>query len=332
MTNAPHCVAAGMWLLHTTKHTLEYFPAPPAEYAILSHVWEKTELTFQQVKESAIPNAKVNGACRYAAHEGFHWLWVDTCCIDKTNSTELSEAINSMFSWYATATICYAYLADVQTPRRSNEYTSRFRSSRWHTRGWTLQELLAPAEVRFLSSEWEYIGDKTLLAPLLEEITGIEADILVHGGAFSSISIADRMSWASHRVTTRPEDEAYCLMGIFNVNIPIIYGEGRRAFRRLQEEIMRTSPDHTLFMWGLPIAPSSTICLCSDSPSVPRPEDANLLALSPQVFSRPGHGSSHSVATSPEVIPYSSFMSTLESLIRRPMLRGGDNPSPRVSE
>ncbi|KAI0683514.1 heterokaryon incompatibility protein-domain-containing protein [Earliella scabrosa] len=311
-----------MWLMHTKKFHLQYFPAPPAEYAILSHVWGEREATFQDVQAGDNPYyTKLHGARQHAASEGLEWIWIDTCCIDKSNSTELSEAINSMFAWYAAATVCYVYLADVPTPHRSKDLTSSFRCSRWCTRGWTLQELIAPTEVRFLSAGWIYIGNKTMLAPLLEEVTGIPQHVLKHGD-FSSVPVADRMSWASHRVTTRPEDEAYCLMGLFNVNIPIIYGEGRRAFRRLQEEIMRTSPDHTLFTWGPSIPLSSKLCLCARNPLGLYGASSNLLASAPSAFSHcvaPDRGSeSGRRSSSPATVSYPHYMDTLRLLMKQP--------------
>ena len=310
-----------MYLIHTRRLRLQYFSAPPAEYAILSHVWTNRELSFQEAQrytgESPSLGAnggKVQAACRYAVSEGFEWLWVDTCCIDKTNSNDLSEAINCMYSWYASATVCYAYLADVPTVRRTADYASSFVKSKWHTRGWTLQELIAPAEVRFLSAQWKYIGNKALLAPLLQQITGIPDHILEHGD-LSSTSLAERLSWASQRSTTRQEDEAYCLMGLFNVNIPVIYGEGRRAFRRLQEEIVRTSPDQTLFAWGRPMAPSSTICLCTEGAAPPYGQDSNLLASGPSSF---GGGNGGSFRGPPRSLSFASFLQTLEVLLKRP--------------
>ena len=162
----------------------------------------------------------------------------DLCCIDKTSSAELSEAINSMYRWYQESGVCYAYLADVPP--------NAFSKSRWFTRGWTLQELIAPSTVIFLDQKWQEIGTKSSLQRVISEITGIPTDILL-GGDLEDASIAQRMSWASKRETTRVEDAAYCLMGIFSIHMPMLYGEGERAFIRLQEEIMRVSDDHSLF-------------------------------------------------------------------------------------
>ncbi|KAB5566995.1 heterokaryon incompatibility protein-domain-containing protein [Coniochaeta sp. 2T2.1] len=186
--------------------------------------------------------------------DGLSYLWVDTCCIDKTSSAELSEAINSMYAWYRNSTVCYAYLSDVPplSPSGAPPHvisSSPFRRSRWFKRGWTLQELLAPKFLTFFSSDWSEISTKQLLVPLIQEITGIHATYLLRTKHITSASVAERMSWVSDRTTTRPEDVAYCLLGVFDVHMPLIYGEGARAFVRLQEEIIRISEDHSIFAW-----------------------------------------------------------------------------------
>ncbi|KAM5531373.1 hypothetical protein V8D89_014966 [Ganoderma adspersum] len=190
---------------------------------------------------------KIRLACKTAGRRGFRYIWIDSCCIDKMNSAEWSEAINSMYAWYRDAKICFAFLADIPT---GSQPSARFNTSRWFTRGWTLQELIAPHNVVFLSEEWEYLGSKHSLAPFLQQITGINQDVLRHKVSLDQVSVAKRMSWASKRETTRLEDEAYSLLGIFDIHMPALYGEGRRAFRRLQEEILRRIPDQSLFAWG----------------------------------------------------------------------------------
>ena len=160
-----------------------------------------------------------------------------------------------MYRWYQNATVCYVYLSDVA----SHDRTEEFASSRWFTRGWTLQELIAPMSVRFYTRTWEFIGTKSTMCQNLCEITGIETYILT-GGDLESVSVARRMSWASRRKTSRVEDIAYCLLGIFDVNIPLIYGEGLNAFQRLQEAIMLKTHDQSLFAWGrLVDSPSGVI-------------------------------------------------------------------------
>ncbi|PIL33598.1 hypothetical protein GSI_04221 [Ganoderma sinense ZZ0214-1] len=253
-----------MWLLSTDRAELHHFPFPNAVaggYAVLSHTWGNREQTFQDtqaLRERCVRTGenprdlssnKVRESCILAERHGYKWIWNDTCCIDKTSSTELSEAINSMFVWYSFAEVCFAYLGDVDSNCQLDAPGSAFRTARWHTRGWTLQELISPFLVIFVSGDWKIIGEKQELAPLLEEITGVRRQVLMGEMHYSVPSIAERMSWASQRNTTRVEDEAYCLMGLFNVNMPTIYGEGRQAFQRLQQEIMKQSIDTSLFAW-----------------------------------------------------------------------------------
>jgi hypothetical protein len=172
-----------------------------------------------------------------------------SCCIDKTSSAELTEAINAMFRWYKNAVVCYVYLSDVAWNTDEAIMTEMLRHSRWFTRGWTLQELIAPHCIEFYSRDWRKLATKAELCNLLSSITGIDVPIF-KGADLADISIARRMSWASHRKTTRIEDIAYCLLGIFDINLPLIYGEGTKAFRRLQEAIMGTTHDQSLFAWG----------------------------------------------------------------------------------
>ena len=254
-----------MWLLSTDRAELHPFTdhfAVDGGYAILSHTWGPNEQTFQDLQalraecERTGKNPrdcaqeKIRMSCVLAEKHGYQWVWIDTCCIDKTSSSELSEAINSMFNWYASAEVCYAYLEDVPPNCKIKARDSAFRKARWHTRGWTLQELIAPHVVIFLSSDWQPLGTKLELASLLSKITGIRTHVLMHKYRFDLVTVAQRMSWASKRQTTRVEDEAYCLMGLFNINMPTIYGEGREAFQRLQQEIMKTTFDTSIFVWG----------------------------------------------------------------------------------
>ena len=266
-----------MRLLHT--ETAEFVDFPDElklpKFAILSHTWDlQGEQSYQDLKQvvqeggplsaedsgtSSSPpttwndpavSSKVRMACATARAHGYRYIWIDSCCIDKTSSAELSEAINSMYRWYGRAAVCYAFLADVSHDDVAHATGSQFRRSKWFTRGWTLQELIAPRNVVFLSQTWQVLGSKSNLALLLEEITGIEHAVLTHDKHLSTISVAARMSWASRRTTTRLEDEAYSLLGIFDINMPTLYGEGRRAFMRLQEEILKYIPDQSLFAWG----------------------------------------------------------------------------------
>ncbi|KAI0846299.1 HET-domain-containing protein [Daldinia vernicosa] len=236
-------------------------------YAILSHTWEDDEITFNDIENDKTTYAsaktaaahaslsKILGACSQAAADGYEYIWIDSCCIDKRSSSELSEAINSMFAWYHDADICYAFLLKAPNELATIEAKAEFATNKWFTRGWTLQELLAPKDVIFFSGDWVPIGEKKFLCLLLAEITGVDFKILLGDEPLDSASIARRMSWAAQRVTTRPEDKAYCLMGIFSVNMPMLYGEGgEKAFLRLQEEIMKQSDDESLFAWVNPHA------------------------------------------------------------------------------
>jgi hypothetical protein len=181
--------------------------------------------------------------------DGLEYAWIDTCCIDKTNAVELSEAINSMFQWYSNASICYTYLSDVPTGDDVRDPSSKFFSSRWFRRGWTLQELLAPRELQFFSSTWSFLGTRSELSVMVQNITGIPRPFLLGWASLQEASVAQRMSWAAMRVTKRKEDVAYCLLGIFGVMMPMIYGEGDQAFRRLQEEIMKHTRDDSILAW-----------------------------------------------------------------------------------
>ncbi|OJT01795.1 Vegetative incompatibility protein HET-E-1 [Trametes pubescens] len=256
-----------MWLLNTKTAVLQQFPSSKdVRYAIVSHVWqqEPKEQTFHEVrlilaqcKESgadpmSLLSRKIQGCCTMAAQAGYEWLWLDAVCIDHNSSAELSEAINSMFTWYADAQVCYAYLHDVGDDEDPSAESSAFRRSVWHTRGWTLQELLAPACVIFLSKTWHTLGSKHSLVVALSEVSRIKRDVLTRSRLdwLEGVSVAERMSWAAHRRTTRVEDRAYSLMGIFGINMPTIYGEGPRAFMRLQEEILQRIPDQSIFAWG----------------------------------------------------------------------------------
>ncbi|KAK5106082.1 hypothetical protein LTS08_000198 [Lithohypha guttulata] len=235
---------------------VEYAEHLSPRYGILSHRWQDQEVSYPDVingrakLKKGFP--KLLEFCKRCTEDGLSLAWIDTCCIDKSSSAELSEAINSMYRWYQNATICYAYLSDVEAAK--NDLTSddgdlsNFSTSEWFARGWTLQELIAPGEVRFYDRDWQRLGTKYKLSTHISMATGIPRDVL-YGEDPRHYCIAQRMSWAAKRKTTRVEDQAYALMGLFDVNMPMLYGEGEKAFVRLQEEIMKYSADHSIFAW-----------------------------------------------------------------------------------
>ena len=219
---------------------------PP--YAILSHTWiaDAEEVTLADLvtgdSEAKHGYKKIRFCGQQAQQDGLQYFWVDTCCIDKTDKVELSHAIRSMFRWYQNAARCYVYLSDVSTGKRTfnnvkSTWEPAFRSSRWFTRGWTLQELLAPSTVEFFSREWEKLGDKRSLKWLIHKITSISLEAL-DGAPLSQFSVDKRLRWKGDRETKREEDAWYSLSGIFGVEIAPAYSEGAAsAFRRLMDEI-----------------------------------------------------------------------------------------------
>jgi heterokaryon incompatibility protein (HET) len=240
-------------------------------YAILSHTWgaDTEEVSFKDMMDGTGKRKtgyeKIRFCAEQAGRDGLQFFWIDTCCIDKSSSAELQEAINSMFRWYRDAAKCYVYLADVSRPTLGTDVKSSqlpwelsLRKSRWFTRGWTLQELVAPAVVEFFSEEGEQLGNKKSLERHIHEVTGIPVKAL-RGSPLSDFSIPERMLWAEKRETTRKEDKAYSLLGIFDVYMPLIYGEGREnAFKRLREEMDKASkgkymPSRRLHSYGMKV-------------------------------------------------------------------------------
>ena len=354
------------------------------KYAILSHTWGKEGVTFQDFKD--LPSiqhkegwSKIENAVRLTQEDGLDYLWVDTCCIDKTSSAELQEAINSMYRWYEDSAVCYAFLRDLRCPRMTDSWfipdsvsaqvtrhqspasqesqstldefsdssdpeiitdaiikdgTERARDnallndeffsekqatkqivepktpssslskhlthSRWFTRGWTLQELVAPRAIRFFDRDYKFVGEKGELSETIMLRTGID-DLLLKGHGFMSrFSVAQRMSWAAGRQTSRIEDRAYSLLGIFGVNMPMIYGEGANAFERLQEEIIKASDDDSIFAW--------------ESLETYRHRIPLLLALSPDNFL---HAGNIVVGARPESFELTNGGLRIEVLLRK---------------
>ncbi|KAF2114095.1 heterokaryon incompatibility protein-domain-containing protein [Lophiotrema nucula] len=276
-----------MYLIRADTYILEDFQGRNIpKYAILSHTWTDEEISFSAMH--TLNNSlhtrtkikqkegfyKIKKTCDQAMADGINHVWVDTCCIDKGSSAHLSEAINSMWRYYREAEVCYAYLSDIDVfdalRMGDVQYAQRdvrrfwtnsinlisekdLSKAKWFSRGWTLQELIAPKNVVFYIKGWNFVGNKASMKEKLSRITGID-EITLANCNLESVSVARRMSWASKRVTTRVEDIAYCLLGIFDVNMPLLYGEGEKAFVRLQEEIMKDSEDQSLFAWRPPNA------------------------------------------------------------------------------
>ena len=272
-----------MHLIRTDgTYKLQRFDAPqewrkPRPYAVLSHTWAKNnadEISFHDMNdvEKAMKKPgweKVDETCEKAARDGIPYIWIDTCCIDKSGPhDQIQGEINSMYTYYEKAEVCYVHLADVPGscpqlkdremlkqvfPASKWTWQQHIERSRWFTRGWTLQELIAPKKVEFYNRRWKWIG--SLRGGLLETISKTtliprEALEKQSGAHLEDYTIAQRMSWAAHRRTTKQEDMAYCLLGLFNITLPAVPGEGIRAFERLQLEIIRRSKDHSIFAWN----------------------------------------------------------------------------------
>ena len=256
-----------MLLINTSTLLLEPFygdEIPP--YAILSHTWADGEVSFpefmqlSETKNDRITSKagylKISATCERARNDGHCYAWIDTCCIDKTSSAELTEAINSMFGWYRQSEVCYVYLKDfmldtADVPSRE-QFDAEFRKCHWFTRGWCLQELLAPGKLHFFNQKWQEIGTKSKLRQLISDITGVPETVLrvPPRKDIQEFPIAARISWIAKRHTTRIEDMSYSLLGILNVNMPMLYGEGQKAFLRLQEEIIKKYNDLSVFAWN----------------------------------------------------------------------------------
>lgn len=278
-----------MRLLHVKELRLEEFlDGNVPFYAILSHRWGSDEVSYQDFvggyKKDGAGYKKIIECCEYAAADiqsidiraeyrrlklwGFEkwadlwdsdwvwvdtldWVWIDTCCIDKSSSAELSEAINSMYHWYAESSACYVYLSDVTKSDGIGQTLSELQESQWFTRGWTLQELLAPKDLMLLDKNWTELGTRSHLLANVAKAAGIAEKRLERrwSNEASGVSVAERFSWAACRNTTRVEDGTYCLLGLLGQNMPLLYGERNKAFLRLQLEIIRSSNDESVFVW-----------------------------------------------------------------------------------
>jgi hypothetical protein len=306
-----------MRLLHSTEWRFkDFFDSSTPPYAILSHRWSSDEVSYQElqlaiklrtatgpIRLPGLGFSKIEACRRGASKDSLQWTWIDTCCINKESSAELSEAINSMYRWYEEAQVCYVYLSDVEcrpsyqnlsedgdhlgkvvnneedahsdisdgssgedvnedemipitfrVARTRIQALEAIRKSNWFTRGWTLQELLAPQTIIFYDRLWKVIDSRDELADTIQAATGIENEYLYGKNRHHRIraaSVAKKMSWLAGRSTSRVEDMAYCMLGLFDVNMPLLYGEGERSFTRLQLAIITNNDDESIFAWDL---------------------------------------------------------------------------------
>lgn len=348
-----------MRLLHTTDFTFKesfderwLFSKEPdcANYAILSHQWEGDEITYKQFSKERQKYAS-GGAFRKAyefdktGHPGlwkivqaslcarrrqYVWIWIDTCCIDRRSSAELTESINSMFGWYRKAAMCFGYLSDVN-------HRDEMHDSRWHKRGWCLQELLAPRAMIFLDSRWQKIANRHELKDQIVRATGIGTQYLPGLTTEESVPmwmaacVANKMSWMSNRQTTRKEDMAYALLGLFDVNMPLLYGEGNKAFLRLQLEVLKRSDDESLFAWQRPQSATDDITELLER-YIPwrltTPSASGMLAATIEWFRNGGNLALPSSGQFVERLPYSMTNKGLEfrCLIRNWRPAADDQP------
>lgn len=240
-------------------------------YAVLSHRWLPQEITLDQLGShigelrsgttGLSPQLdKIRGACEIARGKGIKWVWIDSCCIDKRDLVETTESINAMYKWYHNSKLCITYLYDVKkndaiaiTDPHVFDRPGQDQPSEWFSRGWTLQELLAPRQMEFYDKDWSYIGTKKETNTSIGTVTGIDEEYLNGETDFRTACIAQKMSWMVGRTTTREEDIAYSMIGLFGINMTPIYGEGKHAFIRLQEELLASrAMDESLFAWRMP--------------------------------------------------------------------------------
>ncbi|KAK5700462.1 hypothetical protein LTR97_004979 [Elasticomyces elasticus] len=340
-----------MRLINTTTKELEEFLQPPA-YAILSHRWAATqqEVSFEEYTlVTGVDNGleppfyakradlirsrsgyhKIVDFCEFARQHGHDYVWVDTCCIDKRSSEDLSESINSMWAWYERASICYVYMADVpSSPADYGRYHDSLAASDWFTRGWTLQELLAPWQLEFCTSEWHVFGHLSKMPNVanhadfvdqLSAITGIAPQYLIANHRFSTASVAERMSWASGRQTSREEDKAYCMLSLFGINMTLRYGEASNAFLRLQKKVFQRTGDESMFAWSA----DGTYCYWPEGIALGQ---KGILAADPSCFSSASSAVCHP-NTGPSDMPVShlpawSTCAKLVSESRQPFASG----------
>lgn len=312
-------------------------------YAILSHRWlDDNEILYHQYeqhvdklksdsKDLSPQLDKIRGACRIARSQGIKWMWIDSCCINKLDPSELTDSINSMFLWYHHSLLCVTFLHDVElnpdhlpTDPRIFDSSDKNGPAGWFSRGWTLQELLAPRMMEFYDNNWTLMGTKADLQSSLSKLTGIDETYLAGTDDFRNACVATKMSWMAKRTTTLEEDLAYSMISIFGVNMPAMYGEGPRAFTRLQQLIMSSpSMDESLFAWKMP-APNAGHQYKSQN-SAWKENEWGLLAPCPAWFAASGH-----VRVIPNAVPRRERFKVAGDGVEAPVGRAATDPSVAV--
>jgi heterokaryon incompatibility protein (HET) len=254
-----------MRLINVRTLDLRKFNQHPPRYAILSHRWIDEQEICLQDWEVYVANQdplssqikcksgfiKIQNACIQAQKRGFEWLWADTVCIDKRDNSEVTKSVNLMFSWYQSASVCFAYMHEVSNNNQRLKWTEDNavvrKTPEWFTRGWTLQELLAPKKLLLSDQDWNCIGDRENCAQVITKFTGIPLSALC-GKDIQSYSYADRLAWAKGRQTTEPEDRVYSLLGLLGVSLPAVgYGIGlKAALWQLESAIEKQRADGNL--------------------------------------------------------------------------------------
>ncbi|KAG2160226.1 uncharacterized protein EDB93DRAFT_1217741 [Suillus bovinus] len=246
--------------MERAEHRTEHIEKVVEQYfrcVTLSHRWEGKEQTLREIQDRPIYSfdpvgtvVKLQRFCEVVRDLGYHWAWMDTCCIDKQYNVELEESLNSMFVWYRHSALTIVYLSDV---RESGALTN----SDWNRRGWTIQELLAPKVILFYQKDWTpYLDDHSsnhkMSTAIMQELgaaTGIDQESLTNFHPSMS-NAREKLKWASTRTTTRKEDIAYSLFGIFGVRLSVYYGEKEQfALGRLLQDIVAQSGDITALDW-----------------------------------------------------------------------------------
>lgn len=309
-------------------------------YAVLSHRWVGPETTFHQYEKHVAelksgstalsPQLeRIHGACICARNKGIEWLWIDSCCINKLSAVEETESINSMYRWYRHSVLCITYLYDVELddtleptdPRIFNN--SGGKPAEWFSRGWTLQELLASGKMEFYDKNWKSMGTKRDMKASLSKLTGIDENYLTGAEDFRNACVATKMSWMAKRTTTREEDIAYSMVGLFGVTISPVYGEGPRAFMRLQEVTLSSSSmDESLFAWKMPALNAGRQY---NRQSSWKEDEWGLLAPSPAWFAASG-----SVRAMPNPISRRDAFKVTGDGVTAPVGRAATDPSVRT--